>query len=358
MRKLFYIAALATLPLAASAQSITITGSDAPQTGESWTELMDNRYGMHQIGAGGAAQTWDYSNAFEVDDTVVTNFVSVASVPASYSANFPNATIASYNPGDSMAVFFKQDATGFYVDGMGTDPVVVEGITVSHFPFEPDMLVVPGPFTYGDTRSNTGKMIIEGSVGIAQFRMVITTYQSFVADGYGSLTTPAGTYPNTLRVREFSYSIDSTYTNFGAGWSPIPGSSYSDTTITYTWYKNGPGARLMTLQEDAFNPGTSIAAGYQSSVMVSAPEQIAVTPASNVYPNPVVNKPVTFDIENANATRLVITDMLGRQVKTENVAGLNRLVLATNQFGAGTYMYSLLDKNGNRIDNGRFVILK
>ena len=360
MKKTVILFMLACAPLLGQAQGITITQNDAPSVGETWVQLGDSRPGMHQITAGGAGQTWNYANAFVVDDTTALDFISPSAVPASMAGGFPGADMAQYVPADSAALFFEKNSTGFYVEGLAADPTSQQGQLITTANYNPDLLVMPTPFSLGSTRNHTARMVIETTPPGSPFmvRLVMITVQSFSADASGSLTTPAGTYPSTLRVRQMSYTLDSTYANTGFGYVLISSNPPSDTAITYNWYKNGPGAWLMSITENSNQPGTSESALYLNNTVNAAPGFVSAPEALLVYPNPVGNRPLSFEITDVAAHKLVITDLLGRNIRTEYTAGANTLQLSTNSFRNGTYLYQLHDKAGRTLNSGRFVVAK
>ena len=114
----------------------------------------------------------------------------------------------------------------------------------------------------------------------------------------------------------------------------------------------------MSITEDPNEPGTSESAFYMNNTINAVPGLVAAPEALLVYPNPVGNRPLSFEITDATAHKLVITDLLGRHIRTESVAGANTLVLTTQSFGNGTYLYQLQDKAGRTLNSGRFVVAK
>ncbi len=75
----------------AGKSQINLSNSVFPAIGTTWISFQDNRTGVHTITpASGSAQTWNYANAFVVDDTTFTSWKNPSATP--YASNFPQAT--------------------------------------------------------------------------------------------------------------------------------------------------------------------------------------------------------------------------------------------------------------------------
>jgi len=351
--------ALSVMPILSWAQ-ITITQSDLPTAGSKWIEFGDNRSGAHLITAGSASvQNWDYSTSFVVSDTSITVFGLASSTPAAYQAAFPNANLAIYSPTDSSATFVKTSSAGLFVDGaydgtINANPKIIDYVG--------DLCLVPTPFTLNNTKNNTSRITIYFKQGTTNVKFILKMTQSFTADAFGSLKTPAGTFVNTLRMREMSYSSDSIFVemipNSGI-YSPVSGTAPKDTSITYRWFQNGSDALLMTLDEDPFALGTSKGATYfdnNASVSVNQVKESVTT--CSVSPNPVSHSNITFSMNSASADHLVIFNSMGQIVRTENVSNTTKLILSEDYFTNGIYFYNIYDHAGKQIYADKFSVLK
>jgi Secretion system C-terminal sorting domain len=337
-----------------SVAQITISQSDFPAVGDIWVSFSDDRVNVHPLTPAGPNQSWDYSAAFLVNDTSVLQFINPAATPAGWASNYPNATHAIYSPLDTMAQYFIGQTNGFYLDG------IYSGAQGSPFPvmdFNPNQLAVPTPFTFNSTRSNTSIITIDmpAAPPVHATRTKLYTITTFSGDAWGSLITPSGNYPSTLRVKQASVSVDSTFMDLlGTGvYTFLQSGGFSDTTTTYTWLKNGTGALLMTIDVSG-TTGQSDGAEYYSFGPLNVPEQIDPTNVL-VYPNPAIEF-VNFELGMGDLAEIRIFDLSGRLVRTENVKGVNKLVMSTNQFDKGIYIFYLTDNSGNVVRNGKFMV--
>jgi hypothetical protein len=237
-------------------QSQTITSANLPIIGEAWIEFIDATGGLVTITAGGAGQTWNYGTSFNVADTSAFLFESPNNAPAIMNAsiNFPNAnlTVNEFLEDTSLSVyiystdFYKTNATGLYIDGLVF--AAPPGYWFKR-DYNPDLLIIPVPFALNDTRANNALYQQQYTVNLGPPVGLVTenhksyTIQDFVADATGTLTTPLGTFNNVLRIKEFSYYIDSTIYSVPSIPTEV---SISDTTITYQFVQTNSHCLLMS----------------------------------------------------------------------------------------------------------------
>jgi hypothetical protein len=326
---------------------ITVTQSDLPVQGEVWVELSDSRTGVHTITAPGGPQSWDYSNAFQVDDTTVIGFASTASTPPGWASNFPNATMAFYEVFDSTAVYLYTSNDGLYVDGLyditGEFPLTV-------LDMNPDQLIYPTPFTMGSTRMNYAGFEVEQPAvpPTPGFLIKIFLVNEFEGDGYGSLITPAGTYPNVLRDKGIEYTIDSTFIDvLGNGnYTFLNANGPSDSTVIYRFVTNGPNAILMEIEEDPASLGTSLGASYYNPNLVGIQDNVSSSNELSIYPNPVSGGILNVEIDFDAAESLMIYDAHGRLIESKIVQSAKKVNVDTHRFSKGIYF---LEIRGNGI---------
>jgi len=341
-------------PMASEAQ-ITITQADFPAINERWVHFHDV-HGGQTITAGGANMIWDYTSSFTVADTFITLFQSPSVVPSSWSALYPNATRVLYSPVDSFAEFFKANTTGFYYDGNYCGSV--------RFPqyatFSPEELILPAPFTYNSSRLNPYKEVIFYSGSGVAYKDIYSSQQQFTADAWGNLTTPAGNFANTLRVKQVLLTSDSSFVDTTGGTNYVfENLSGPSSSFEYDWYKNGTGTLIMTLLSD---PGSFPFAYegdyYDDNSHVGISENSV--PASSVvaYPNPATTGFVNFNIANSESETITIFNALGVVIKKVPIEGANKLRFSTDYFTSGAYLYTVCDKNGTVIQSDRFLIIK
>jgi len=341
----------------ALAQSPTITTANLPVVGTAFGERADSTAGdlpNFTVTAGSAsAQSWNYSTQFVNTYTTGINFASPSGLPGA--SSFPSANLGETNAGTS--VFFTTNSSGLSIDGyyanFGT------GIGYVTVPYTGGELVIPTPFTYGNSRVNSFSSTYSVSTTYSS-----TTYTSknvqhstrtLTADAFGSLTTPAGTYGNTLRIKAYQVNIDTQFVYLGANASgtPISTTPSRDSSLDYEWVQNGTPVLLMEI--DMNGAGTSVTgANYTTGVttgIVSLPSAFA---SLSLYPNP-ATVATSFTYENKYATHVSIDlfDLSGRLITNlanENQsAGQQTLPIDTKALGlnAGLYFIRISGTNGS-----------
>jgi hypothetical protein len=355
MKKQLLALSISLMSATAFAQP-TINQADFPTAGDFWFELEDNRTGVHTITPAGPSQSWNYATAFIVDDTTGVNFISPASVPNGWATSFPNSTVAVYSAYDTTAQFFKSLSNGFYADGIYSGSALLPTPMID---VDPDQLLVPGNFTYNSTRNNVSVITFDQTTPPSTIRIKLYNIQLFEGDAYGSLTTPAGTFANTLRIKETSYSVDSTFIDIlGTGnFTFLSSNGATDTSIVYSWVKNGTQPLLMSIDYDVVSQQTT-GATYTSLVPVGINEPAAEVSPVLVFPNPSANGWVNFRFENADADVLRIYSFDGRLVREERIKGVSNITVSTASFAHGFYLYEAFSESGAQISKGKFAVVK
>jgi hypothetical protein len=348
-------------------QAQTITSANLPMLGEAWVEFIDNTGSLVTITPSGAGQTWNYGTSFVVGDTSGFIFELPNTAPAymNGSANFPGASFVVNNsdPLDSSATFIKSNATGLYYDGIYEQGAIDnpnQNIYISAIDFNPDRLIIPVPFSINDNRLNNAKFQIQFSfmppppappitvTGIAGNYYI----QDFTADASGTLTTPFGTFNNILRIKEFTYQVDSI--NFDL--ALIPDSvSFHDTTITYQFVQANSHCLLMSASVDPITNQT-IRASYYDPIVLVGNEENASIPVT-MYPNPAVEEFYLNHVRN-NST-IQIFDISGKLIKDQYLGGLeSNIKINTADMPVGFYFFSITNPEHGNYFNGKFEVVK
>jgi hypothetical protein len=359
MKKIFTMIAAFALNQAVAQ---VITNANFPITGEVWIEFEDANGSMVNIGPGGAGQTWNYSSSFNIVDTVGVLFRPVSSAPAYMNAlaNFPGASLVVVNDLiDSSATFIKTNTTGLYFDGIyeqGTINDTALNINISALDYNPDKLIIPAPFALNDTRDNNAKWHVEFSYSIPPFVVQVSldnyTIQNFVADGSGTLTTPLGTFNNVLRIKEYSYQLDST--SYDLPFIPDTARAH-DTIINYSFVHANSHCLLMTAEVDPITNLTTKASYYDPIVLVggSENENIPVT----LYPNP-ANESFYFNHIRKNSS-IQIFDVTGNLIRDEYLGSFESSIkVNTENMPAGIYFFKISNANNAVYHNGKFEVVK
>lgn len=328
----------------------TIVESDLPNLGNVVIEYMDtSNTSAYSVSAPGTGQSWNFTSMFSVDDT--SGFVCLApsSIPWNAAVGFPNSEFGNYNTNDSTAAFYSSNNSGFYLDGYySVTPQLLDITTIS---FTNKRLMVPVPFSINNVRNHSSYFEIETQYpmpppdSFVNIRLRNYLIQTFTADASGSLTTLAGTFPSSLRIKELNYTIDSTWMDVAGNgiWTLTDANGPHDTAVYYRWFANGlPGYRMQL----EVNPNTNQVIG------ASIFDNDFVLKTSNLnsakfemFPNPTSG---FFTIRNACNQTLTITNLMGDVLQTQNLMNSIETINLT-EFPVGIYFVKLTDGKGNNL---------
>lgn len=336
MKTLSAILFLLATPLVAFSQSVI--SNVVPNFGDQFE--YGNNEAAPSTGDAGANITWDFSN---LNVGIITDNVVMSPDEVEGSEDYPNATMAYVvnEAGLSIASYFGTDNNIFSAHGskaefggfasgvMYTDPV-------DNFTY---------PMGYQDTGSDTYGGSLIGVDGL------ITGTQSYIVDGWGTLITPYGTYPNVLRLTEtFNENI-------------ITVLLVETSRTTTSWYSPNIPIPLMVITSDFSSAaGIPLDSSQTMSVLVS------YTPASTtslddrnnqnvfqIFPNPVHDQiTVTFDSERSDAV-LNIYAATGKLV--ESVSVISDQKVDVTGLAPGMYI-AVLSVDGQRYAQTKITIIQ
>ena len=314
--------------------TLTATGTN-PVIGNSYTSASGNYVSP---GGSGASQTWNLSSITSTGSSTA-NAVTPGST--SYGSSFPNSNLAWSYSGGTVG-YYKTSSTAFQFYGGAS------GTNVLSYSNPEDFLHFP--FTYNNTY-NDAWAVNYNSGGYTFYRTGTTTV---TADGYGTLTTPNGTYTNVLRVHFVQVYQDSAYIG-----SPYIVTYNND---EYIWYKEGVHVQLAavyTLTSSIAAPTTS---GLYSTGNLGVDNPSEIISYTNLYPNPATDI-VTIDFKLTENQKVdvrlinVIGEQLNINQNTDGVQGENRIQLDVADLSEGIYFAQIV-LNGNIAATKRFVITK
>lgn len=286
----------------------------------------------------GAMQTWDFSGLNEFSEEEII-FVDPASTP--FVADFPNSNLCGIT---------WDGAHTYYV--ANTSALESEGSTILIGPPPEDTAkylmnvdlekVIELPYTFGDAFQDT----YSGTFSASGFMGTMDGTVDLVADGYGTLILPTGTYANTVRYR-----MDRVQNN------TILGNTTVNTSVQWAWVSEDHRFWLLLMDIDFDGFGSSEQVWYDKSPIMVGPQGMDDLAGSSfgVYPSPAStgsDVTITGATELANA-RVQIIDALGRAVLMGPVV---RGAFSTTGLVPGQYMVRLLDAHGLTARFGRFVI--
>lgn len=342
-----------SMVIAASAQ-VTITTADVAPI---YTVIYQANDTMASVvlGAAGPSQTWNYSAlANHREDTL--SFTSPSFTP--YGASFPNANLSviSGSNGVDAFIYLNNSAAELNIQGQAADPL---GTGTMAIPFSNPETVISFPAAYGsswiDTASGTVQVYYGMDPGIGftvdSFRVHLFVKKTTDYDGWGTVTTPAGTYnvirQNTLRVEYDTIDIYA----FG-NWAPNF-FSQQDSNRVYSHWANGIGFPVCELTE-AQDLGMVTSGNYlRSSALIGLSENNTAANLS-LYPNPASGF-VNFVSAGASVKSISIYDMNGQLIESIPVNSDNTR-LDVSAYASGIYFYSTTDTNGNTSARGKFSV--
>lgn len=274
-------------------------------------------------GSGGANQTWNLG--FTSTGTGTNTVVAPSTTP--YASSFTNANVAwngggiySYYATSSSALTFR-----------GT--VNPQGTIISYSDYEDQMRY---PMSYNTTYTDSWSGTFVQST-YTYYRWGSTTV---TADGYGTLTTPAGTFSNVMRVHFVQDYKDSA--NIMS--MPVVITYYND---QYMWYLNGNHYPIASEYTFTMNSNPAQASYYVTNVVSSVQDELFAT-AVSMYPNP-TDGAVNLDI-TVTENSIVAAEIFSAEGKLLSSAqyvlipGENRIRLDIEDFEAGYYFVAIRNK--------------
>lgn len=386
MKRMLLASALSALCLAASAQ-ITVTNATFPAAGDSLAYAVDTApLGINPATAPGGNQTWDFSTLQKDDNLAIVYRPAAEGVHA---ASFPGAELVSI--GQTGETYVNVTANKFEALGYaGADPSGLGLNVVTKF--TPPISERYSPMNFFDIKSQSTALglsfptdqppldtIFSGlPVNIDSMRVRINTDRLGVVDGWGTAVIPGGTYP-VLREKRTEYTstaIDvyvalfpgfgqwvdlGTLIGGGGGGGGLGNFLGTDTTITYHFFSNTEKEEIAiaTMSTDL---STVESVRFKNNTGTPVHEVVSdFSGGIQAFPNPAVEW-VRFDCTNLapGEYTLKIFNIIGKCVWKKNytLSGTTSFKVELDDFKKGTYIYSLVDKNGNAVGTKRLVVLK
>lgn len=305
----------------------------------------------------GAAYTWDFSN-LTVNNQIIKDFRSMSGAPtfvqflfgpfspskyqASYyieSTALPIAQLTSFLPVsiDNLFAFSRRSTDSLTSVGYS---MVVSGNDV---PFQSDTIETryDFPLNYGNTHFSRGYTLVDfNPILDAKWNQHRT--RTTEVDGYGSITTPYGTF-NALRIKHDITESDSLYYTFpfiGATWIPIP----IPASHEYEWWTNGekePILRITT--NDILGNETVTAIEYRDMDRHLDAGVNEIELAMDIYPNPVQNELHIATLKQMNSIDII--NASGEIVMHFDVTSTKE-VIQLNDLTAGAYQVVVKSESG------------
>ncbi len=323
MNKLYAIVLCSSALVASSAiaQPTLTQANNVPQVGENFV--------IHSIdytspGNGGANVTWDFSNLTS-NGTSNVNWITPGSTPNG--GSFPGAS-ASYETGQGNYYYIKSSSARQEVGGFDNSGTILN--------YSDPETVVEYPITHnGSWSDNMACTFVSNGI-----TFVRTGGNTGVADGYGTLILPYGTFNNVLRVTVTQDYQD----DYDIG---VPATVEYDAVNTY-WYLPGTHSALLQLSSlttTSFGQPTTAEYGFyldQTSVGIEnyTPNQLF---AMHVFPNPTSSSSnLYYTLKDGGNVFIALYNTLGQEVQTvvnqSQTTGDYTTTINVDDLGKGIYI--------------------
>ncbi len=252
------------------------------------------------------------------------------------SANIPIAQITSILPVSITDIFEFSRVTVDSITSIGYSMVV----NSTEVPFKSDTIEkrYDFPIDFGNTTSSRGYTNIDMNPVYDAIWRQYRTHTS-VVDGWGSITTPYGTF-DALRIKHEIHEIDSIYIGQFSIWLPLP----LPVSYQYEWWTNGKKEPILRITTSSAASTENITAvEYRDIYRGLDAGLMELTNDFNVYPNPTTNNLKL----NCNQTveRITISDVNGKTIREFNVSPAKEHELNTSNLESGFYFINIFTEN-------------
>lgn len=347
--------ALVSISFASNAQ-ITLTTADFAGAGDTirMSQATDNGYDYATTGSN---FTWDFS-MLTPDAQELKNFTPMSSAagfvqlifgtfaPLKYQATYfrpytdlPLAQITSFLPITIEEIFQYTRKTADSLTSVGISMKVGLNGNSNDLPIKSDTIETPYdfPLVMGNTHSSRGYTSVDfNPIYDAKWNQHRTRYT--VVDGYGSITTPYGTF-DVLRIKHEIDEVDSLYLVLpiiGGTWIPldVPASN------VYEWWTNGQDEPILRFTTNIILGNEVVTAIEYRDIyrgLDAGIEELSVD--YSIYPNPVINELTISSKEKITAINLI--DMNGKLIEALKFDNVLTTTVNVAHLPAGAYQIQL-----------------
>jgi len=268
-------------------------------------------------GNAGASQTWNFANAVQAS-TINFYFTTASSTP--FFSSFPTSNLSANTGTGTPTVYYTLSASMLVLNGLG----LTSGGTnfIMNYTNPETNLVFPFTYNTSFTDAFTGfQSTNSGGLIVSLYRNgTITT----VADGWGTVINPSGTYSNCLRMKSTQAIVDSTvYVGI-----PFPPeiNYFNSTSYTYLSMTNGKMVNRFVISYDTTETdlgGITYGknCGYENAGVTGLISMENVnTQEITVSPNPAIDF-CNVELKDASAAEIEMTlsDVRGRMILKESI---------------------------------------
>lgn len=322
--------------LAASAQTIT-EGSHAPMNGDPLFSTYQCDSTGITPGGTGTGQTWDFSAHVPHLSTIKT-FSTLTSANAAY-----NPADVSVSSGSTNTNYYRSATTKLNYYG---GDITVSGINLNVKYATPAIVML-----YPMSLNSATTSVTSGTV-VSAFTGTFSGNCSVIADASGTLTLPAKTFNNVLRVVTsqtltapslFNTLVNLVTYDYYCTSDTIKAPIFSINTSTISSSVGGTSTQTITTLLKDYN-------------IVGVKEVQTSKIELSVFPNPATNL-VNFSTSSLEATKVHAVDLTGKIIATETME-MGKAKLNTSNLASGVYMYQVVDKDNQVLTTGKFNVNK
>lgn len=354
MMKHFITLILFVISGSLSAQ-ITVNNADMPSTGDTIRTSITVADGTYDFSRTGNNYNWNFEDLLPVTQRVDT-FMSVTQTPVSFWPFFiTSANLATkFNPANVLPGLPALEAYNFFNNTSSSYKDVGYGIVISGAPlplkYNSADMIYKFPMTNGTSHeSASGLEISIPDMGY----ILIDRNRTSVVDGWGTLTTPYGTF-DVLRLKSTVSEYDSMYID-----SLQQGFPVQRDYIQYQWIGKNFGLPLLSVTEDASFGSTVVYLDSVRDVNVGLAEN-RFAGKCTIIPNPVSNTlRFTIDSNNSGMAHISVYDMRGKSLLDQSHLYRSgetieiQLDNYSTNLTPGTYV--VVAEIGQRYYSGRFI---
>lgn len=334
---------------------ITFTSVDLQEAGKVYVTKTDTTTAVNLGTPSASAQNWDYSS-------LLMHYMSGPWFDSTsyiqYAVDFPTSNLYTYGPAfmfggfhgaapvseqgmNNGYMFWRKDVDGFWAEGFLSDDGEYAGMPTH---FTPHELILGTPATYGTSYTNSSQWKLNFDVNASDVDTLyqVNTEKTQECDAWGSLTTPAGTFPDVLRIHEWGVKVDSVKSYLMG--NPGPALEIArDTFNNYIFIANGIHYPLVHVKADKNNVIRSIEHYAMTATMgINEITDEYIT----VYPNP------ASDFININlgkqafiSSEVIVFNTQGREVLRQQLNDATEQ-LDVRSLQSGMYLFVVGDQAG------------
>jgi hypothetical protein len=324
------------------AAQITVNNSDMPSSGDTIRTSITVADGTYDFTRTGNNYTWNFDALTPVTQRVDT-FLSVTQTPISFWPFFiTSANLATkFNPANILPGLPALEAYNFFNNTSASYKDVGYGLLVSGvalpLKYSSADMIYKFPMTNGTSHeSASGLEIAIPDMGY----ILIDRNRSSIVDGWGTLTTPYGTF-DVLRLKSTVLEYDSMYID-----SLNQGFAVQREYIQYQWIGKNFGLPLLSVTEDVSFGSTVVYIDSVRDVNVGLAES-RFAGKCNIIPNPVTNiLRFNLDSKSSGTVYISVFDLSGRCLLNQS-----------NAYQSGETIEIQLDNYSTNLIPGTYVVV-